>query len=87
MNVAAHNIVNQNTDGFVPGRMTSAAMTGNGGVLPIIEPYSVMGAGHSQTETAGDMVSVLLAKTAFSAAATLIRTEKDARESLMEAFG
>ncbi len=68
LDVAANNVANATTEGFKPSRVESAALPGRG-VHSIVVPGAVEG-----VDLAGEMVAMLMAKTAFAANAKIMST-------------
>lgn len=95
LNVAANNIANANTDGFVPDRVSSSAVPG-GGVDSYIEsgesdlpdvPATNGEPTPSQTDLVTEFVNVIVAKSSAQANAKMLKVQKDVSQSLIDAIG
>lgn len=89
--VSAHNVANANTDGFVPDRVDSVALS-SGGVESLLvygksPPASTQGKVPSQTDLTTEGVSVLMAKRAYQANVRLLKIESETTRTLLEIFG
>jgi len=78
LDVAANNVANATTEGFKPSRVASAALPG-GGVQSIVVPGDVEG-----VDLAGEMVAMLMAKTAFAANAKILSTTFQAERRTLD---
>lgn len=79
LDVAANNIANLNTDGYIPSHVQSSEAAGGGVTSTIVrDPAPVpdpAGTTPSGTDLPGEMVDVLKAQVAFAANAFVLRAE------------
>ena len=78
LDVAANNVANATTEGFKPSRVASVGLPG-GGVQSTVVPGDVEG-----VDLAGEMVAMLMAKTAFAANAKILSTTFQAERRTLD---
>jgi flagellar basal-body rod protein FlgC len=88
LDVAANNVANVNTRGFVPSKVSSSAVP-TGGVQSTVAPFVPNPAapppeeGDSQTDLATEFVNVIAARAAFKANAKMMSVTAETSETLI----
>ena len=86
--VAARNIANASTEGYVPQRVVQTALTDAGGVSAVVRPVAgpqLYTAG-SQVDIVKETTTLIQAEAAYKANLAVIATVDDMTDSLLELF-
>ena len=88
LEVAAHNIANASTAGYVPKRVEQTALADTGGVSAVVRPVAppqLFTAG-SQVDVVKETTTLIQAQAAYKANLAVIATVDDMTNSLFELF-